>query len=672
MKKLTKLSFVTLMLLGASQFSYGAKTYKTWKQPHVLKENIGCLKLKNVIFTDTATIVEFVSENNPGNIRFADSSFLLGENGKHYQIKGCKEYKLDEWMPVAKKTVPVTLWFEPMPKKTQVFDLMEGVSVGWFKFLGISDAKKPYQAKPFAFCEDSIKAIRKNFFCTDSVTLRGKIANWPKEGKEGVSYIVNHTDALTSKDEPWAILVNKDGSFERKMRIDYLMLEESHADNNYSVGFPFILVPGQKVDLTYYPDGKTQYNSTDKLSWGSIGAFHPSLFYYLPYPSAYELKDKVDFKEFAKLTERDMDAKLQLLDYVAERFKYSQLEYYLTRLNIQAGCGQCLFDYSMYKVRNDQAINLDSLKAAGDPIAQIYDLENYSLLRRIPVNDPLLLAVPQFHMLQNRYKWSEIILKPMNDARRASKYLSEDSIRIDIDKRIFGGSEPSLLVKTILASGLMNEVSSLPIKMEQINWGNDFPTQESREAQLKKINEMQTELFFKRMKQINQPFLEAKVKAEYDYCQSAKLVNELPDCEATKMLRKYTDKYKGKYLFIDFWGISCGPCRSGIERSEAVRKQLRDEKDFDFLYFTSMSWSREKEYNEYVQKHLEGEDCVRVNNAEFSCFQELFKFLGIPHYVLLDPQGRMLNMDAGYPYHCRSKESFMQYFNDIRSRAEKK
>ena len=676
MKRLTRLTLIVLILLGAVQTKCGAKVYKAWKKPCVLNANLGCLKLKSVVFTDTATIVQFVSENNPKPIHFFPFTFLMNENKETpYFIKGCKEYKLGELMHVENKVVPVTLFFEPMPKETEVFDLYESMLPNAFKMLGVTN-KKPYQVKHYAFSEDSIKEVRRNFFHTDTATIRGRIVGWP--GYEGKSLTVYHNNAVTCESEPWVILVNKDGSFERKVVIDCPTLEYAHVDD-VSVFFPYFLLPGHTLDITYYANGVVQYNDSlgNNLPFGVIGVFSP--IHFDDIPSAYEFKDKIDFKHFAAMLDSDMKNKLSILDYVAERMEYGQLDYYLTRLNIMANYASVLLDYAYYKSRNTYDKNIDSLIAVNDSIAQLYDVSNYSLLRKLPVQDELLLSVPNYYMLQNRYQYSPLMRKVQDDCYAKNEYEAVDSAKIEVDKLLLGVSEPSMLMKSSLTNDFIFKLKHDNVDnatMDQVDWDKDFPTQESRETQLKVINKTLKDNFFRKVAMIKHPFFEAKVKDVYEYCHNQSIVQPLPECNAATILRKHIDMYRGKYLFIDFWATSCGPCRYGIKKSEAVRKELRDNEEFDFLFITDEGASPEEDYTKYVAEHLDGEDVVRVSKSEFTMYEEMFKFTGIPHYVIIDPEGRMINeiggVTADYPNMCSSKEMFEQYFNAIKTACKRK
>lgn len=125
------------------------------------------------------------------------------------------------------------------------------------------------------------------------------------------------------------------------------------------------------------------------------------------------------------------------------------------------------------------------------------------------------------------------------------------------------------------------------------------------------------------------------------------LTYALPDTESGRLLRSLTEKYRGKYVLIDFWGLSCGPCRYGIEHSKTMREALRNHPDVDFLFVSAEDGS-EDDYRKYVDEHLAGEDVVRVSCDDFNRLMELFNFLGIPHYETLDREGNVVRNGLRY------------------------
>ena len=113
----------------------------------------------------------------------------------------------------------------------------------------------------------------------------------------------------------------------------------------------------------------------------------------------------------------------------------------------------------------------------------------------------------------------------------------------------------------------------------------------------------------------------------------------LPEGKATDIFRGIIDKYKGKVVFVDFWATTCGPCRSGIEHTAELRRKYKNHPEFQFVYITSEEESPEKAYNEYVEKHLKGEECYRIPATDYHYLRQLFRFNGIPHYELIEKDG---------------------------------
>lgn len=118
---------------------------------------------------------------------------------------------------------------------------------------------------------------------------------------------------------------------------------------------------------------------------------------------------------------------------------------------------------------------------------------------------------------------------------------------------------------------------------------------------------------------------------------------DIPDDDRGRVLRDITTPYAGKFILLDFWGTTCGPCRTAIENSADIRHRNVDHPDFKMIFVTGERESPMSAYDKYVSEHLQGETVHRLSDSDFNRLRDLFKFSGIPHYVLLGPDGKVLN-----------------------------
>ncbi|MDD4921186.1 MAG: thioredoxin family protein [Bacteroidales bacterium] len=117
----------------------------------------------------------------------------------------------------------------------------------------------------------------------------------------------------------------------------------------------------------------------------------------------------------------------------------------------------------------------------------------------------------------------------------------------------------------------------------------------------------------------------------------------LPEGKDADIFRKLIAPHKGKYLFVDFWGTGCGPCRWGIEEKKETRDKYNNNPDFEFIFISCKNWSPDKNtYDKYVKaqglKHS-----YLVSDDDFNYMMQLFRFRGIPHYLLIDQDGNILD-----------------------------
>ena len=109
--------------------------------------------------------------------------------------------------------------------------------------------------------------------------------------------------------------------------------------------------------------------------------------------------------------------------------------------------------------------------------------------------------------------------------------------------------------------------------------------------------------------------------------------------EQNALWKKITEPYKGNTLFLDFWHMSCGPCRAGIIRQKQQVEAMNDE-PFRFIYINTI---REKDEAEkwMNENDIKGEH-IYINPEEWNQLEAMINFRAIPRGVLVDKNGKMI------------------------------
>ena len=116
-----------------------------------------------------------------------------------------------------------------------------------------------------------------------------------------------------------------------------------------------------------------------------------------------------------------------------------------------------------------------------------------------------------------------------------------------------------------------------------------------------------------------------------------KVVEDKPMTKGDSIFQRIIEPYKGNVLYVDFWEMSCGPCRGGM-------LQMRDEveankdKPVKYLYVTDDTPEKCKSFLE--PNNIKGEH-IHITRSEWGYLQEKFQFTGIPFVVHVDKQGKV-------------------------------
>lgn len=112
------------------------------------------------------------------------------------------------------------------------------------------------------------------------------------------------------------------------------------------------------------------------------------------------------------------------------------------------------------------------------------------------------------------------------------------------------------------------------------------------------------------------------------------------------LINKTLSKYRGKVLYLDFWASWCGPCRAEMPNAARLKDSLKG-KDVAFIYLgyndNEQNWMQARN-----QLKIEGEHYL-VDKALEKEVKELFEISGIPHYVIIDKDGTIVNKNASRP-----------------------
>lgn len=119
-------------------------------------------------------------------------------------------------------------------------------------------------------------------------------------------------------------------------------------------------------------------------------------------------------------------------------------------------------------------------------------------------------------------------------------------------------------------------------------------------------------------------------------------------------------QFKGKYTYIDIWATWCGPCKAEIP---SIKDFLATD-DAKKMNILSISLDEEKTTETWKEMIMEKEMNwlqLKADSAWNSNFISAYAINSIPRFILLDPQGNVVNPDAPKP----SSNEFNTMINEL-------
>lgn len=104
-------------------------------------------------------------------------------------------------------------------------------------------------------------------------------------------------------------------------------------------------------------------------------------------------------------------------------------------------------------------------------------------------------------------------------------------------------------------------------------------------------------------------------------------------------------RHKGRVVLIDFWATWCAPCRQAMKSMKPMKEELKD-KDVDFVFVTDET-SPQVLWKKMITD-IHGEHYY-LTNAQNADLLKKYQFTGIPAYLILDREGRVVYQHVGFP-----------------------
>lgn len=216
----------------------------------------------------------------------------------------------------------------------------------------------------------------------------------------------------------------------------------------------------------------------------------------------------------------------------------------------------------------------------------------------------------------------------------------------------------------------------IDLSMQFMNVQSYFSLEKDEfEAKLSQATEVFDKLIATYGDKINTEFLEGEIKNNKDFYKAVKdnYNKQYKIANATKKgnpspkfinLENFNggttslDDLKGKYVYIDVWATWCGPCKREIPHLQNLEKRFHN-KNIEFVSISIDNLNKKATWKQMISdKNMSG---IQLFAGENQSFVEAYNISGIPRFILLDPEGNIVDANALRP----SNPELINVFNEL-------
>ena len=479
-----------------------------------------------------------------------------------------------------------------------------------------------------------------DWFKTDTITIKGRIEDYDAD-EFGFTSMACYYDDVFEKDNTVLVLdIADDGTFCKKFLASYPVCNSFIADGSkvFFNAIPFFARPGETIDISVRKASFGRYecvynngSSRDVERWLRTsrkleGVMKPLWKFEGTFDEANEVADEVWRRAMVRL------------QHVSRSEDYTPMEVQLALADFQANFGMdyigCIERIARGLTKSEERDSVWYTEILDSAEWKKYlDYETYAPMRRIDYDNPLLFASSSYFFLQNRVQYA----KPVREDLYKGILSEGGGMEVNFENYSKKLTNGLAALRKFMGADRENLTAQMCVYKEM---AQEFDT-------WRNTDDLLDSLFPLYLDALKNPYIRQKAEQFRNRrLAQTDLATPLPDVPDAELIRNLNAKFPGRFLIIDFWGMTCGPCRAAIQASKELRARVAKRDDVKLIFIAGERTAEGSEaYHNYVNEWLANEETVCLTNRDFDRLRELFQFNGIPHYETITPDGRRVRED---------------------------